>query len=319
MVMPRCYEAGTTYLVTRRCRLRQHLLRPSENVNRIVAFCLAHAAARTGVIVHAATALSNHIHLVVTDPDARLGAFLHWLFTNIGRCLNAVHGERENVWAVGRPSVVWLVDDGGVEDAIAYTLGNAVASGLVERAAEWPGFRTTADQLRGHELRVERPVGFFRDDGPVPPAAVLRLRPPAAARPHEPDSLEGFVARVIHAVEACQRTAASKRGRTSRSVVGAAAVLAAPRHGSASSHEPLFTRCPHIAARCRKARLAAIEARRRFLDAYARALAAWRRGRRRVAFPSGTWWMRLAHRVVIAAPPGHWAGTRHLPWPARSG
>jgi REP element-mobilizing transposase RayT len=51
---------GTTYLITRRCIDRRFLLLPSAAVNQIFLYCLAVAAARAGVIIHAVTVMSNH-------------------------------------------------------------------------------------------------------------------------------------------------------------------------------------------------------------------------------------------------------------------
>ena len=63
MVLP-----GRYYLVSRRCTQRQFLLKPSKEVNRAFLFCLAVAAQATGVQVHVIMVMSNHYHLIVTDP-----------------------------------------------------------------------------------------------------------------------------------------------------------------------------------------------------------------------------------------------------------
>ncbi|MBK6848690.1 MAG: hypothetical protein IPG96_14555 [Proteobacteria bacterium] len=62
MSLPRPVIAGETLLVTRRCVQRQFLLRPSATVNGIIGYCLAVAAERYGVRVHAFCVLSNHLH-----------------------------------------------------------------------------------------------------------------------------------------------------------------------------------------------------------------------------------------------------------------
>jgi hypothetical protein len=60
MSLPRQILPGSTYLVTRRCTQRQFLLRPSKLTNQIILYCLALAVARTGILLHAFVALSNH-------------------------------------------------------------------------------------------------------------------------------------------------------------------------------------------------------------------------------------------------------------------
>ena len=77
MSKPRRVLPGSTYLITRRCLGRQFLLRPSRDVNQVFLFCLAHSARMCGIEVHAFCVLSNHYHLVVTDPLARLPEFMH--------------------------------------------------------------------------------------------------------------------------------------------------------------------------------------------------------------------------------------------------
>ena len=72
MSTPREVLPGRTYLVTRRCTQRQFLLKPSRRTNELVRYCLAVAARKTGVLVHAVCFMSNHWHGVITDPLARL-------------------------------------------------------------------------------------------------------------------------------------------------------------------------------------------------------------------------------------------------------
>ena len=67
MTEPRPYLPGETYLVTRRCTQRQFLLLPSEIVAQVFMYCLAVAAALSGVEVHGFAVLSNHYHLLVSD------------------------------------------------------------------------------------------------------------------------------------------------------------------------------------------------------------------------------------------------------------
>ena len=61
MTLPRRVLPGDTCLVTRRCTQRQFLLKPSEAVREVFLFCLAHAAARYDVQVHACLVLSDHV------------------------------------------------------------------------------------------------------------------------------------------------------------------------------------------------------------------------------------------------------------------
>ncbi len=93
MTAPRQVLPGASYLVTRRCTQRQLLLTPSRTVNDVFLYVLALAATRYGIRVHAFCVLSNHYHLVVTDPGANLPAFQQFLDALVARAVNASLGR----------------------------------------------------------------------------------------------------------------------------------------------------------------------------------------------------------------------------------
>jgi putative transposase len=62
MTAPRRVLLGSFYLVTRRCFERRHLMRPFKETNEILLYCLAVAAKRSGIQVHAYCFLSNHCY-----------------------------------------------------------------------------------------------------------------------------------------------------------------------------------------------------------------------------------------------------------------
>lgn len=66
MTLARPVMPGTTYLVTRRCLGRRFLLRPDRELNRAFLYCLAVAARKYGIQVHALCVMSNHYHVAVT-------------------------------------------------------------------------------------------------------------------------------------------------------------------------------------------------------------------------------------------------------------
>src|ERR1700722_14996170 len=127
MAHPRRIVPGETYLLTRRCSQRAFRLRPCPETNGIFMYCLAFAMQRTGVRLHAACVMSNHHHLVVTDPRGVLPDFLRELHRLTAKAMNAFQGQWENLWAAEPASVVRLVTDGDVEEKIAYVAANPVA------------------------------------------------------------------------------------------------------------------------------------------------------------------------------------------------
>src|SRR5512135_2878831 len=157
MTAPRQILPGTTYLVTRRCAQRQFLLRPSRATNQTFLYVLALAAARYRVRVHAFCVLSNHVHLVVSDPEANLPAFHQFLDALIARAVNASLGRWEAFWAPDTYSAVRLVSPRDVVDKAAYVLANPVEAGLVAAGAAWPGLWSTPERIGGDPLVVARP------------------------------------------------------------------------------------------------------------------------------------------------------------------
>ncbi len=136
MSAPRQIIPGSAVFVTRRCTQRQFLLRPSELTNQIFAYCLALAAAQTGVAVHAFCVLSDHWHGILSDPEGRAPEFLEIAHKLMAKCINASLGRWENLWSSEQPSIVCLEDDEALLEKIVYTLCNPTAAGLVAHGHE---------------------------------------------------------------------------------------------------------------------------------------------------------------------------------------
>jgi len=90
---PRQILPGTVYLITRRCSERRLFLRPSALTDAIFLYVLAVAARLHRVEVHALCVLSNHYHVLVTDREARLPAFMQYLDSLVARAINASLGR----------------------------------------------------------------------------------------------------------------------------------------------------------------------------------------------------------------------------------
>lgn len=158
MTSPRQILPGRSYLVTRRCTQRQFLLRPSRVTNQNIQYCLALAAERTGIQLHAVCFMSNHWHGVLTDPEARLPEFLEVFHKLVAKSQNASLGRWENLWASDKTSVVQLVADNDVLEKMAYTLANPTVAGLVKAPNDWPG---VISKHFGEEREIEMPDHFF--------------------------------------------------------------------------------------------------------------------------------------------------------------
>jgi putative transposase len=294
---PRRIVPGETYLVTRRCYQRTFRLRPSAETNRIFVYCLAFAAEKTGVLIHAACVMSNHHHLVVTDPYGVLPDFLRELHRLTAKAMNALQGEWENLWAAEPCNVVRLVTDDDIEDKIAYVVANPVAAGLVKQAEDWPGFLAWGARV----LRATRPVSYFREKGTCPPELLLSIEPPPA-RDGEPETRRDWKERVTRAIAAKVAAAHGVIASEGRAFLGSAAVLASSLIRRARSYEDRFGVIPTVAAKVRSVRDRLRRVERHFRARYRAALEAWRSGQRDVVFPFGTWGLAVFHAANVDPP-----------------
>jgi REP element-mobilizing transposase RayT len=297
MTQPRFVTPGATYLITRRCSHRAFRLVPSELTNNILLYCLAYALHKTGVVLHAACFMTNHHHMVVSDPRGELPNFLRELHRSAAKAMNASQSQWENLWSAEPCNVVRLVDIHDTVDKIAYVAANPVAAGLVEQPGQWPGVSIWNERT----IRVRRPDVYFDKRGKAPPELVL-----SCVLPTERDTDDvraSWIERLLkRAIAAKVSEAHDELNRARRSFLGRAEVLAKSFLKRATSYEPRRITIPTVAAKDPSLRSAMLALQRAFRSAYHVAVAKWKRGSREVAFPYGTWWMRVHHRATCAAP-----------------
>jgi REP element-mobilizing transposase RayT len=296
---PRRIVPGETYLITRRCYQRTFRLRPCAQTNRVFLYCLAFAAERTGVLVHATCVMSNHHHTVVTDRHGLLPNFLRELHRLTAKALNASQGQWENLWAAEPCNVVRLVTDEDIEDKIAYVAANPVAAGLVKQPEQWPGVLLWGESSQ----RVLRPDAYFREDkdGPCPEELTLRIERPAL-RDGPPMGIREWKERVTRCVALKVAAAHQALHEAGRQFLGRAAVLATSFIDRARSYETRFGVIPTFAAKARAVREGLRRVERHFRARYREALEQWRDGWRDVTFPVGTWGMAVWHSAVVDGP-----------------
>jgi putative transposase len=289
---PRQILPGSTYLVSRRCTQRQFLLRPSGGTTSIFTYCLAVAAQRCGIRVHAACVMSNHWHAIITDPDARLPEFLAYVHKYVAKAVNASLGRWENLWASEPPSAVRLLDAEDVLEKTRYLVCNPVAAGLVKRAKRWPGLLR---YLPRHSTTAVRPEVFFRTDGPLPKTTALELTlPPALADLGEAEVEQ----RLTTLVCATEDDTARELAEANRSFVGEEAVLAQAPSDAPTTREPRRGLRPQVAGQSKWHRIEALQRLKAFVAAYRDAWVRWRAGARSVEFPAGTYALRVHAGVV---------------------
>lgn len=280
-------------MLTRRCTQRLLLLRPDPLTNQSFIYCLAVAAAKFGIHVHAVMVMSNHYHLIITDVRGNYPEFLGYLNSLLARCLNQHRGRSENFWASEQPGVLHLVDAAAVFDKTGYTLGNPVAAHLVDRTTNWPGVSSLPAQLGDRRMVAQRPHRFFRKDGDMPETAELQIVQPPQFENLTPHA---WLERVLADVSRREESAAAERTRENRSVLGRRAVRLQSPDSVPKSLEARRKLTPRVATKNRWLRIERLQADKVFQQRYREARRAWTAGAD-ARFPWGTYQLRLHARV----------------------
>jgi putative transposase len=291
MTAPRRIVPGDVYLITRRCTRREFLLRPDAETNAIFDYCLAEAAERHDIGLIAWEALSNHYHAVVYDPHGRLPAFIEHFHKMLAKCFNRRWGRTENFWSSEETCVTKLVTVHDILEKVLYVLCNSIASDLVGRIADWPGSSSLA-YLDGKERTHPRPKGgYFLEDGKMPKAATLRAMVPPSITKLE--TAASWRKRLRDALAERETTILAERASAKRRVLGRKAVLKASPFQAPPPESIRPKLRPCIACKDPERRGLELDALQAFRVRYAEIRERWIAGDRRVAFPAGTYRMRL--------------------------
>ncbi len=155
--------AGTTYLVTRKCIRGQFFLIPNKEFTALILYAIARAQKNCPVQIHGFCFMSNHFHMVLTDPDGLTGPrFIGEMDSFIAQLINRKLDQDGPIWnSAQRPNWCALTDENACWEKIVYTLVNPVNAGLVESNRWWPGAITTVKILRKGIVKTKRPELVF--------------------------------------------------------------------------------------------------------------------------------------------------------------
>jgi putative transposase len=220
------------------------LLRPSDEVNEIIGYFLAVLSGERGISLHAVTALSNHIHEVLTDPRRKIIDFLRDFHSLVARHTNARFGDFENLWASAPTSRIRCAKPEDVIDKMAYTAANPVSSFLVKFRKSWPGLQMA---WPAPPRKFKRPFGFLREEtGRWPEEATLTMTRPPGYDDLDDAELAELLAFCTGAKEDMAREKAAKE---SIPFVGRRAVRRQSRYARPRTREPRFERSPRHACK----------------------------------------------------------------------
>lgn len=298
MTLPRRILPGETSFVTRRCSQRLLLLVPSAEVNNLFLYCLIYAAQRTGMLIHSVNVISNHYHIVLTDPYALLPVFMADLNRMVARALNRHHGRWENFWAPGSYDRKLCATPKDTLDRMVYGMANPTLHGLVEKVDQWPGFSTVPEDLDGRVLRATRPDFLFDPKGKMPDVLEMTLELPPGCQDWDRAEL---IAELRERITEREAQAYEKyRGR----FVGVQRVLGMKPTDQPQTREPRRNPRLHIAARNTCRRIEEIHNLKQWHRDYADARWRQKAGEPDVVFPAGTYWMKHFTNARVQKPPG---------------
>jgi putative transposase len=231
-------------------------------------------------------------HLVVSDPKASLPAFQQYMDSLIARALNSTLGRWDHFWEQGSYSGVTLRTPEDVLEKMAYTLANPAAASLVRRGKEWPGVRSSPEQVGAAKMTVKRPDRFFRKTGPMPEEVELEVACPPGF-----SSVEELRRELARRVAELEDQAARRLAQEGRGFIGARKVMTQKPSVRPPPVEPRRTLNPRVAARDPWKRIEALLRLKTFLSDYRAAWCKYARGLRDTIFPAGTYWMKVAYGV----------------------
>ena len=294
---PRPVVEGRTYMFTRRCSERRFFLRPDRETTNAFWYCLGWAAQKHGMILHAAVALSNHVHVHATDPRGVYPDFLRDFLGLLARCVNSWRGRWEHFWDANQASAVLLEDEAAQLDKLIYVLTNPV--GLVGRAAEWPGATAVHAIVDVKPVVATRPRHFFRDEddgGAMPKDVTVTFQPPPALAA---SAGQAYVSLVSERVAHAEKEAAARRRQAGTDVLGRKSVLAQRWDDKPTDQAPRRQLSPTVACRDKWLRIERLRNNKFFQTLYRVAFSAFRAGTAAV-FPFGTWCMRFRASIQVS-------------------
>ena len=268
-------EGGALVEVTSRTLHGRLLLRPSRELNDLIGGILGRAQRRYGVAIVAYAFQSNHYHLLVCERDARqLSGFMGYLNGNLAREISRLTGWSGKIWERRYQAIVVSEEDLAQIQRFRYVLSHGCKENLVARLREWPGVQCVHALLDGEPLtghwfdrtreHAARQRGEDFEHHRYATAETVTLSPLPCWEGLAPERYRQRIAEVVEMIEA---DAAAEAQRTKMRPLGVTTI----RSQDPYSHPQRLKRSAipllHAASR---------EVRRRFRDAYAAFVAAYR-------------------------------------------
>jgi REP element-mobilizing transposase RayT len=275
------------------CRTIQgrFLLKPSSTMNDLLLGVLGRSLALyPEVRLHAFVFLSNHVHLLLSIPEAQaLARFMNHLNSNLAREAGRLYDWKDKLWARPYHAIV-VADVASQVGRLRYVLSHGVKERLVARPADWPGASclralTEGASLVGTWVDRARESAAGRRKKPTDPATYTTCYPvPLAPLPcWEELSAERHQVHCRELVAEIEQDFDTAGTLNGPSILGPEAVIAQDPHDRPrrSKKSP----APLVHAVTKAVRNAFRDAYRAFVEAFRYASAQLQRGNRMVEFP----------------------------------
>ena len=295
VTLPRSIEPGDVVLGTRRCSERRFFLRPDPETCQVFEYCLARCANKYGIELHEFVVMSNHYHLVFTDPHGNRPEFFRDLNKQVASAVNVKLKRFENMFAPGSYNAPKLLEAGDIEAKCIYTLTNPTEAGLVKAPRYWEGVSSWGMEY-GETRLIERPEVYFRDC--MPTTVELRLTRPVDLYPELDD--RAARQRLRQRAEQKAYELAESIRSNGGGFLGMKRVLRQPWDSAPYTRARRFGIKPNVAGKNKWARIEALQVLKSFLTRYVEARLAWVSGMREVEFPPGTYLMARRFGVTVA-------------------
>ena len=141
--------------ITVRTLQSRYLLRPSDELNRIVVGVLAHALRSHRVKLHAAVFLSNHAHFLISPESVEeMANFMRLVNGALSIEIGKLHDWSGPMWA-RRYTSIPVSDEPEAQIArLRYLLANSTKEGLVLSPLDWPGVHCAEALMGGTPLKA---------------------------------------------------------------------------------------------------------------------------------------------------------------------
>jgi putative transposase len=248
------------------------------------------------VQLHEFVVMSNHYHVVLSDPHCELPKFQQVLNSFSARAVNRFLGLMGTFWERESFTAPELASDADVIDRCVYVLTNPCSANLVEHPEDWAGITSWSLEY-GQALVVRRP-DFFRGH-PEETLEIRLVRPPVML---ELDDAQ-LRAEIRRRARERARELATERLAAGTTVLGMRRVARQSINDSPQPRPALPSAAPPAPRTRTRWSLAAVGQRSyAFLRDYKKAMETWLEDRDEGVFPFGTYLMRVRYGVACASP-----------------